>query len=139
MTVQLERAVIDKLRGAAEEAMHRAYAPYSSFRVGAALLGDDGSVTAGCNVENASFGATICAERAAVASAVAHGVRTFSALVLVTEAVHPTPPCGVCRQVLVEFAPRLPVVSFASDGAQECWTLRELLPHPFNPESLEHT
>jgi cytidine deaminase len=139
MTVQLERAVIDTLRAAADEAMHRAYAPYSSFRVGAALLGDDGSVTAGCNVENASFGATICAERAAVASAVARGVKNFAALVLVTEAVHATPPCGVCRQVLVEFAPQLPVVSFASGGAQECWTLAELLPHPFNPASLEHT
>ena len=139
MTAELDRAVVGKLRGAAEEAMHRAYAPYSSFRVGAALLGDDGSVTAGCNVENASFGATICAERAAIASAVARGVRNFSALVLVTEAVHPTPPCGVCRQVLVEFAPSLPVVSFASDGAKERWSLAELLPHPFNPDSLEHT
>lgn len=138
MTPQPERAVIDTLRGAAEEAMHRAYAPYSSFRVGAALLGDDGSVTSGCNVENASFGATICAERAAVASAVARGVKTFTALVLVTEAKQPTPPCGVCRQVLVEFAPSLPVVSFASGSAQARWSLAELLPHPFNPDSLEH-
>ena len=138
MTAKPERAVIDTLRGAAEEAMRRAYAPYSTFRVGAALLGDDGTVTVGCNVENASFSATICAERAALASAVAHGVKSFTAMVLVTEAVHPTPPCGVCRQVLVEFAPGLPVVSFASGGAQACWSLAELLPHPFNPDSLEH-
>jgi cytidine deaminase len=139
MNVHPDRAVIDQLRGAAEEAMHRAYAPYSSFRVGAALLGDDGSVTQGCNVENASFGATICAERAAIASAIVQGVRKFSALVLVTEAGHPTPPCGVCRQVLVEFAPALPIVSVTKAGSEERWTLSELLPHPFNPDSLSRT
>jgi cytidine deaminase len=137
MTVQPERAVIDKLRGAAEEAMRRAYAPYSNFRVGAALLGDDGSVTSGCNVENASFPAGICAERAAVAQAVSRGVQRFSALVVVTEAAEPTPPCGMCRQVLVEFAPGLPVVSIARAGAEARWSLAELLPHPFNPHSLD--
>ena len=134
-----DRAAIDQLRGAAEEAMHRAYAPYSSFRVGAALLGDDGSVTQGCNVENASYSATICAERSAIASAVSRGVRKFSALVLVTEAEHPTPPCGVCRQVLVEFSPALPVVSITKAGAEERWSLADLLPHPFNPDSLSRT
>ena len=138
MTGTPERAVIDKLRGAAEEAMRRAYAPYSSFRVGAALLGDDGSVTQGCNVENASYSATICAERSAVASAVSRGVKAFAALVLVTEAEQPTPPCGVCRQVLVEFAPALPIVSIAKSGREARWSLADLLPHPFNPDSLSH-
>jgi cytidine deaminase len=139
MTPHPDRAAIEQLRGAAEEAMHRAYAPYSSFRVGAALLGDDGSISQGCNIENASFSATICAERSAIASAVSRGVRKFSALVLVTEAGHPTPPCGVCRQVLVEFAPSLPVVSITRGGSEARWSLGELLPHPFDPASLSRT
>ena len=130
------RVSIEQLRGAAMEAMRRAYAPYSSFRVGAALLGDDGSVVVGCNVENASFGATICAERGAVAAAVARGLTSFDTILIVTEAAEPTPPCGVCRQVLVEFAPGLRVVSVTADGREASWSLADLLPQPFIPGSL---
>jgi len=129
---------LPELREAAAGAMANAYAPYSEFRVGAALLGADGSVTTGCNVENAAYPSGICAERAAVTAAVARGVRRFTRLVIATEAGSPTPPCGVCRQVLVEFAPSLDVVSFTTAGASAHWNLRDLLPHPFTPLSLEH-
>ena len=124
------------LRAMAIAAMDHAYAPYSGFRVGAALLGDDGSVTTGCNVENASYPAGICAERGAVAAAVAAGVRSFSAIVIATEAEEPTPPCGICRQVLMEFAPRLAVHSVTRSGAEAQWSMVDLLPHAFTPTSL---
>jgi cytidine deaminase len=118
-------------------AMENAYAPYSGFRVGAALLGVDGFVAVGCNVENASYPAGLCAERAAVAGAIAHGVRNFSAIVIATEAESPTPPCGICRQVLMEFAPDLAVLSVTRSGAEAQWSMSDLLPKAFTPTSLE--
>jgi len=117
-------------------AMERAYAPYSGFRVGAALLAADGSVTEGCNVENAAYPVTICAERAAVAAAVTKGVRSFRAIVIATEGDSPASPCGMCRQVLMEFAPELEVLSVTRSGAEARWTMAELLPHAFTPTSL---
>jgi cytidine deaminase len=124
------------LRERAFAAMERAYAPYSNFRVGAALLASDGSITEGCNVENASFPAGICAERGAVAAAVARGNRAFDAIVIATDAEEPTPPCGICRQVLEEFAPHLIVLSATRSGRDARWTLDELLPKAFSPHSL---
>lgn len=124
---------------AALAAMRNAYAPYSRFRVGAALRGVDGTVVAGCNVENASFPSGTCAERGALAAAVARGVRQFDLLVVATEAVEPTPPCGMCRQALAEFAPGLSVVSITTGGKRAEWVLSDLLPQPFTPALLTNS
>ena len=125
------------LRRAAFAALDNAYAPYSGFRVGAALLGDGDKVFAGCNVESAAYSSGICAERGAVAAAVAGGSRSFRGLVVATEAGEPTPPCGMCRQVLVEFSPGLEVVSVTRSGREARWSMRDLLPRPFTPASME--
>jgi cytidine deaminase len=129
----------DALYAAAFAAMERAYAPYSQFRVGAALQSRGGAVSVGCNVENSAFPAGICAERSALAAAVAHGAREFDTLMVVTEADEPTPPCGLCRQALVEFAPALSVVSMTTAGKRARWSLGELLAQPFTPASLAHS
>jgi cytidine deaminase len=127
---------LDELIAAAKRAAGSAWCPYSRFAVGAALLTDSGRIVAGCNVENASSGLTICAERNAVFQAVATGERSFRQLVVYTPTPEPTSPCGACRQVLAEFAPTLPVICVC-DGPNRLETsLSELLPHAFGPESI---
>lgn len=127
------------LRERALAAMDRAYAPYSDFHVGAALLGTDGSISDACNVENAAFPAGTCAERAALACAIARGVRTFRLLAIATSADEPTPPCGMCRQALIEFSPELEILSVTRDGKETRWRLSDLLPHAFSPRSLDRS
>jgi cytidine deaminase len=126
-------AGIEEVLARAREVQDRAYAPYSNFRVGAVLETEDGELFAGCNVENASFSLTICAERSALAAAVSAGHRTFRRLILVTEGTEAVPPCGACREALAEFGPDLAVVAFAGESRRE-WTLGELLPSPFRLE-----
>ena len=114
----------------AVEAAAQAYAPYSGFHVGAVLVAADGRVFFGCNVENISYGLTICAERNAVFGAVAAGCREFVKIVIATDTAEPTSPCGACRQVLAEFNPDLEVVLANFHGKVERFHLSELLPRP---------
>ena len=118
----------------AREARQRAYAPYSRFAVGAALLGRSGTVYAACNVENVSYGLSICAERAAVFKAVSEGEQEFEALAVVTSAGGS--PCGACRQVLAEFNYNMTVYVADTEGQYRAFTVEELLPEAFTPEDL---
>jgi cytidine deaminase len=127
-----ERELVD----AALAAMKRAYAPYSKFSVGAALLAANGSIHPGCNLENASFGATVCAERNAVAHAVVAGSRQFTTLAVATRTSPPTAPCGICRQVLREFAPKLVILLVNPQGELTRTRLDKLLPMGFSAEQL---
>ncbi|MBO2519572.1 MULTISPECIES: cytidine deaminase [Limnochorda] len=126
----------EALLAAARLARERAYAPYSRFPVGAAVRAADGRIFQGCNIENASYGLTICAERVAVFQAVAAGVRQLVAVAVVGPGDEPCRPCGACRQVLREFGLEMRVIMAGEDGPVEVTTLDELLPRSFGPDHL---
>jgi cytidine deaminase len=127
--------VADRLVLAARGMQEHAYCPYSKYRVGAALEAQDGTVFLGCNVENASYGLTICAERAAVFAAVGAGARRFTRIVIATDSEPPAPPCGACRQVLAEFGSELEVESVGPSQSKR-WRIGELLPDAFGKDLL---
>lgn len=127
---------IDDLLAAAREMREKAYAPYSTFHVGAAVLAG-GKVFRGVNIENASYPLSVCAERNAVAAAVVAGERQIDAVAVVADGDDPTPPCGGCRQVLNEFGPDMVVVCESSSGRRAEWRLSEILPHAFGPDHLD--
>ena len=131
----LDDTTRQQLIAAALQARQRAYAPYSKYRVGAALLADDGTIFTGCNVENASYGVTICAERTAVVKGVSEGRQRFSAIVIAT--ANGGSPCGICRQTLFEFGPEMTVILIDETGAVgHEGPLNALLPLGFGPEHL---
>jgi cytidine deaminase len=127
---------IEELATCAHEAMGRAYAPYSKFRVGAALETQDGRVFGGCNVENASYPVTVCAERVALGAAVVAGATRFRRILICSSGADPVTPCGMCRQALSEFGVDLEVICEGMSGSRQSWALSELLPGHFGPEEL---
>jgi len=126
----LPESLAERLVTAAEAARENAHAPYSNFAVGAAVIGESGVVFAGCNVENASYGLSVCAERNAVAAAVAAGEKTLTAMAVVTGTNPPTTPCGACRQVLAEFGD-FAILLVNPEGERRITSVSELLPEAF--------
>jgi cytidine deaminase len=127
----------EALFAAASQARERAHAPYSRFKVGAAAFYEDGSVVPGCNVENSSYGLSVCAERNALARAVTEGHQGLLAVAILVDTPTPCPPCGMCRQVMAEFgAPSLQVRSRNLEGRESRHALEELLPHAFTSSFL---
>jgi cytidine deaminase len=129
----------DPLIEAATLARERAFAPYSGFRVGAALETADGRIVGGCNVENASYGLTLCAERVALVKAISEGIAGFKRVAVVTDVDDLTPPCGACRQLLWEFAPDAEVVLANTRGKTAVYRVAELLPHGFDASQFKDT
>jgi cytidine deaminase len=140
MLAPLDEAMAERLRREALAARERAYAPYSRFEVGAAVLSQSGKVYLGQNVENASYGLSICAERSAIFAMVAAGERALRAVAIATDAAKPTAPCGACRQVIREFAsgavPDAHVLLVTVKGERSAHALRDLLPLDFGPQDL---
>jgi cytidine deaminase len=127
----------DALVDAARQARERAVADFSGFRVGAALETTDGTIVSGCNIENATYGLTVCAERVAMFKALSDGHRTFRRVAVVADTDSPTPPCGACRQILWEFAGDIEVTLANLQETTARHRLSDLLPHPFDKRLLE--
>jgi cytidine deaminase len=121
---------------AAKQAMGKAYAPYSKFRVGAALKTKNGKVYRGCNIENSSYGLTMCAERTAIFKAVSEGEKEFVAIATASDDPNMLPPCGACRQVLMDLAPDIDFIMTDRKGRKKVVRLRDLVPYPFGPDHL---
>lgn len=126
----------DHLIAAARHARENAYAPFSNFRVGAALRGISGKIFGGCNVENATYGLTVCAERIAIFKAISEGERGFDAIAVVTDTDTLTPPCGACRQLIWEFCGDVPVILSNLKGKSETMQMSTLFPKPFDSSNL---
>ncbi len=127
----------EKLVKAALSAREKAFAPFSGFKVGVALQTDSGKVFTGCNIENASYGLTLCAERVAIFKAVSEGERDFTKLAVVADTDHLTPPCGACRQIIWEFCGDAEIILSNLDGKVEVMKMKELLPRAFDAKFLE--
>lgn len=125
-----------KLIGEAEKARKKAYTPYSKFKVGAAILTSEGRIFSGCNIENASFGLTICAERVAVFKAISKGFKKFEAIAIIADTLRPCYPCGACRQVILEFGEDITLVMANLKGDIKINKIKELLPEAFNKNDL---
>lgn len=126
----------DSLISVAKAARANAHAPFSNFKVGAALRTSSGKIFGGCNVENATYGLTVCAERVAIFKAISEGERTFDAIAVVTDTDKLTPPCGACRQLIWEFCGDVPVVMANLQGKGEELRMSQLLPKPFDSSNL---
>lgn len=134
--MQPDDPLVQKMRQVAMQVSENAYCPYSKFRVGAAVLTDSGEIFGACNVENASFSLTICAERSAVFQAVAKGHYKIKAVVVITSTDYATPPCGACRQVINEFGPEADIFSFGKAEKHLHFNLKKLLPEAFGRDSI---
>jgi len=136
MSTPIPAETLKQLESAARAAATKAYAPYSKFRVGAAVLGESGKIHSGCNVENASYGLASCAERNAIFAAIGAGERAIRAVVIYTPTPSATAPCGACRQVIREFGPDAIIISVCDGVGRLESTLADLLPRSFGPEDL---
>jgi cytidine deaminase len=127
----------EELIAEAEKARENAYAPYSNFKVGAAVETDNGDIYIGCNVESASYGLTVCAERVAIWKGISRGVTKFGRIAVVVDTEEPTPPCGTCRQIIWEFCGDVPVILANLYGKKEVVMMSELLPRAFDSKFLK--